>query len=73
MRVITTYRESIADVCKIEPFFMTDILQEQPWPSEQPYFTPWMSLTTRSVLPYEGVSKTHVRQTKIYKILAALW
>lgn len=67
MRVITPYRESIAEVCKIEPFFMTDILQEQP------RFTPWLSLTTRSVLPYEGVSKTHVRQTKISKILAALW
>lgn len=73
MRVITPYRESIAEVCKTESFFMTDILQEQPWPSELPHLTPRLSLTTRSVLPYEGVSKTHVRQTKISKILAALW
>lgn len=70
MRVIAPYRESIAEVWKLEPFFMTHILQEQPW---LPWFTPWLSLTTHSVLPYDGVSKTHVRQTKISKILVTLW
>lgn len=73
MSVIAPYRESIAEVWKIEPFFMTHILQEQPWPSELPHFTPWLSLTTDNILLYEGVSKTHVRQAKISKILVALW
>lgn len=73
MRVIAPNRESIAEVWKMEPFFMTHILQEQPWPSELPHFTPWLSPTTHSVLPHDGVSKTHVRQTEISKILVTIW